>query len=90
MNVMHSTRLEALSFTNNHKRQCGSYLFAIGTRHAVMSASVCRNYEQRSGHRGIRVVVGSDVVGAPRSMMMRNANPPTACACFMLMVPLMA
>jgi len=49
---MHSTRLEVLSFTNNHKRQCGSYLFAIGTRHAVMSASVCRNYEHRSRHRG--------------------------------------
>ena len=43
---------------------------------------------------GIRVVVAapklqpcSDVVGAPQSMMMRNANPPTAYACFMLMVP---
>jgi hypothetical protein len=52
INVMHSTRLEALSLMNNHKRQCGSDLFAIGTRHAVMSASVCRNYEHRYRHRG--------------------------------------
>jgi len=51
---MHSTRLEVLSFTNNHKRQCGSYLFAIGTRHAVMSASVCRNYEHPTSRHSRR------------------------------------
>jgi hypothetical protein len=28
-------------------------------------------------HRGIRVVVGSDVVGAPRSMMMRTTRSPS-------------
>jgi hydrogenase maturation factor len=27
INVMHSTRLEALSLMDNHKGQCGSYLF---------------------------------------------------------------
>jgi hypothetical protein len=39
---------------------------------------------------GSRTAACSDVAGARRSMMMRDANPATAYACFMLIVPLMA
>jgi hypothetical protein len=73
--VMHGTRLGAISLIDNHTRQCGSYLSPIGTRHAVIPASVCRNYEHR--HRGVSGVVAApsckacaDVAGAPRLVMM--------------------
>jgi hypothetical protein len=76
---MRGIRPEALSLIADYEQQCGSYLFEIGTRHAVMSTSVWRNFEYRSRHRGIRVVgvlsrratrlqSRADVVGAPRSI----------------------